>query len=465
MKVFIIFIFFQASSSLANVSQSQSGFDYQISTKQKEISDLKKKKQNLYTCLKPYAYGKSEEGKKRYNKECPRGPQGSRALIKDYEKNIKNLELKIASLQEDKKQLDVYTEVQKKAQTAIEQASAKNKVDKSSDMTTLVSLANVGMGMFLLPNCFGLPPNGFGCGLSMLSFGQARQALKEKQKLNNVSDKLSGLKSPSYKPYTLTKTKDLNLSQTDCKAILKKYGQGSNFNEACEWVSDISTLSGFNPSSNKPSSDLNASWKEALNSLNKKLCSDGQKACPKLVLNKDKFSLINSKGVPLFNEDLEQFDPKLKKQAYQDVKKFQNKHKNFFEAINTLDEELSSFSSKDASFPDSVSSLNAKAANFSPNDSSSPSHQDEELLSLAPDKKKAFKNLWKQFNNQQKKPQKNKKSVMAGQDTVGIMQDNIFLMIHRRYQEREDSHQFIETINIKKRIPSSQQLLFFPETS
>ncbi|MGI9549238.1 MAG: hypothetical protein ACR2M7_04615, partial [Bdellovibrionales bacterium] len=55
-----------------------------------------------------------------------------------------------------------------------------------------------------------------------------------------------------------------------------------------------------------------------------------------------------------------------------------------------------------------------------------------------------FKSVFDQF----RKNKKNKfagKTVTVGKDQVGVVQDNIFLMVHRRYQERRTQKQFIES--------------------
>ncbi len=68
---------------------------------------------------------------------------------------------------------------------------------------------------------------------------------------------------------------------------------------------------------------------------------------------------------------------------------------------------------------------------------------------IAPDRNpnsfKKFKSLFDQFKNG--KEFLSKKSITVGQDQVGVAQDNIFLMVNRRYKERRKSKQFIEGLN------------------
>ena len=56
----------------------------------------------------------------------------------------------------------------------------------------------------------------------------------------------------------------------------------------------------------------------------------------------------------------------------------------------------------------------------------------------------SFRNLLAQFRNSKKKKIKKQKSVSLGEDEIGISQDNIFFMVHRRYKERDKAEQFIQ---------------------
>ncbi len=73
-----------------------------------------------------------------------------------------------------------------------------------------------------------------------------------------------------------------------------------------------------------------------------------------------------------------------------------------------------------------------------------------------PNFQRKFKNLFAQFKKRKESPIQ-PKSVTMGRDQVGATQHNIFLMIHRRYQERRTHKQFIE--RQKKHSKSSKVLI------
>ncbi len=73
----------------------------------------------------------------------------------------------------------------------------------------------------------------------------------------------------------------------------------------------------------------------------------------------------------------------------------------------------------------------------------------------SPDTFKKFQSLFDQFKK--KKITTSGKTVTVGKDKVGVIEDNIFLLMHRRYQERRKNKQFIEGLKKYSR-PSRQQI-------
>ena len=55
-----------------------------------------------------------------------------------------------------------------------------------------------------------------------------------------------------------------------------------------------------------------------------------------------------------------------------------------------------------------------------------------------------FKNLLSQFRANKEKKHGDQISISLGDQTIGIAQDNIFAMVHRRYQERKTKKEFLE---------------------
>ncbi len=73
-----------------------------------------------------------------------------------------------------------------------------------------------------------------------------------------------------------------------------------------------------------------------------------------------------------------------------------------------------------------------------------------------PDFQKQFKNLFSKFKKK-KLPAAIGKPVTVGKDKVGSIQENIFLMVSRRYQERKAHKRFIE--NKRRHSKSSKKLI------
>lgn len=65
------------------------------------------------------------------------------------------------------------------------------------------------------------------------------------------------------------------------------------------------------------------------------------------------------------------------------------------------------------------------------------------LADLDAKKKKGFENLFAQFRDHKGTKKSKLKSISLGQNEIGISQDNIFFMVHRRYKERSKAEQFI----------------------
>lgn len=484
MKVlFFCLIFIFSNSVTGTINQSRAGYDSRVNGYKTQITQLKQANQKLGAEYSKYIACRN---KKSENNSCSHGAITNTSRIQANEAKIKTLQEQITSTEDQKKQLDDYDKVQKETQKAITQASAKNKVDKSNDMTTLVAVANVGMGIYLLPNCSGFSPNWVGCAMSMVSFAQAARTLSQKSELSNVSNNLSGLRGQfGNNPYA-SPGGVRPLSPTDCKTTLKQYiSDAKELEEACNVTAKINAPIINNlgaPSGPKGPAGSGLNNQQLLSFLNKKVCPDITQDCPKVAWKDNKFEITDSKGLQLIEEDLENVDPALKKQAEKSAQDYQAKNKKLFKAITNLDKSIdSSQASGDGS------GLNGSGLNGEDDDGTSGSfgnqgngltsvagasgsggasdltlEEEEEEDSVNSKKKRIFRNLSEQFNSNRKKKLKNQKSVMAGNDVVGTMQDNIFLMIHRRYLERNQKKQFIIE-KLKKILPKS--FLLFPATS
>lgn len=83
----------------------------------------------------------------------------------------------------------------------------------------------------------------------------------------------------------------------------------------------------------------------------------------------------------------------------------------------------------------------------------------DESLAGGSSNKKRFRSLASQFKNGLKNTSHKKpKTVTVGDNQVGLIHDNIFLMVHRRYQERKEDGQFIE--KLLKKIKGIERFLF-----
>ena len=351
--------------------------------------------------------------------------RNNRAQIKANKQKIKENNQAIKDIRDAKK-----TQEENLKSLANAQGSAKQKTDDHGKYLTLVAGVNTtAAAYFGYRYAASKGTDKWALAASMMSASQATATLLQKGSTGRTSAGLSGdLSGFNWDNFTCPK------------------GQ----QKSCDLLKDFQSLA--------TGGELkvgSADYNKALKDLNKKL------SCP----NGDCYTFENgafiAKRTPdkveIKAADMDNLIADNKKKIQAEMKKFEAKHKPWFDKIAALQKKLDN----------PVADLEDESESAATNKNTKKFKTERQIAGISQEdigedagskKRKAYRNLFSQFQTMKKKKKQDAKTVLVGDNQVGISQDNIFLMVHRRYQERRGENNFIENIveDFKKFLPFAQ---------
>ena len=381
-------------------------YSFDADTYKKENDRLKKRNAHL----SKYISGDSPKAR------------NNRAQIKANKQKIKENNQAIKDIRDAKK-----TQEENLKSLANAQGSAKQKTDDHGKYLTLVAGVNAGAAAYFGSICSSTQV--WACGLAAMSGTQVVATLAQKSSAGRTSAGLSGdLSGFNFDNFTCPKGQ-----QKSCD-LLKDYQSLATGGELKVGSADYNkALKDFNKKLNCPNGD----------------CYTFDNGALKAKKTPDK--------VEIKAADMDNLIADNKKKIQAEMKKFESKNKGLFNKIAVLQNKLD----------DSVADLEDESESAATNKNTKKFKTERQIAGISQEdigedagskKRKAYRNLFSQFQTMKKKKKQDAKTVLVGDNQVGISQDNIFLMVHRRYQERRGENNFIENIveDFKKFLPFAQ---------